>query len=55
MEMLAEIGDEVRYGIDTRICVGKDKADNPQRVPEVIVVVFRVGVKVEPHEEDVNR
>ena len=51
MEMLAEIdADEVeRYGIDTRICVGKDKADNPQRVPEVIVAVLRVGVKVEPH------
>ena len=51
MEMLAEIGaDEVeRYGIDTRICVRKDKADNLQRVPEVIVVVLRVGVKVEPH------
>ena len=40
--MLAEIGaDEVeRYGIDTRIRVGKDKADNLQGVPEVIVIVF---------------
>jgi hypothetical protein len=40
--MLAEIGaDEVeRYGIDTRICVGKDEADNLQGVPEVIVIVF---------------
>jgi hypothetical protein len=42
--MLAEIGaDEVeRYGIDTRIRVGKDKADNLQGVPVVIVVFLRV-------------
>jgi hypothetical protein len=48
--MFAEIGaDEVEGdGIDARVDVGQDEAENPERVPEIVVVVLRVGVKVEP-------
>jgi hypothetical protein len=55
--MLAEIGaDEVKsYGIDAGICVGKDEANNLQRVPEMVVIDLRIGVKVEPQKEDVHR
>jgi hypothetical protein len=54
--MFAEIrADEVKgYGIDARIDVSQNKSENPERVPEIVVIVLRVGVKVEPQKEDVH-
>lgn len=55
--MLAEIGaDEVEsHGIDARIGVGKDEADNLQRVPVVVVIFLRIGIEVEPQKVNVDR
>jgi hypothetical protein len=55
--MFAEFGaDEVeRYGIDARIGVGQDEADDLQRVPEVVVIFLRIGIEVEPQKVDVDR
>ena len=54
--MLAEIStDEIEgNGIDARIDVSQDEAKNPECVPEMVVVVLWVGVKMEPQKEDVH-
>ncbi len=55
--MLAEIGaDEVEgYGIDARVDVGQDEAENPERVPVLVVARLRSRIKVKPQGVDVNR
>ena len=55
--MLAKFGaDAVESdGIDARIDVSQNEAENPETVPEIVVVFMRVGVEVEPQEEDVHR
>ena len=54
--MLAEIStDEIEgNGIDAGIHVSQDEAKNPECVPEMVVVVLRVCIKVEPQKEDVH-
>jgi len=55
--MFAEIGaDEVEgYGIDARVDVGQDEAENPERVPVLVVPRLGSRVKVKPQRVDVNR
>ena len=54
--MLAEIGtDEIEGNrIDARIDVSQDEAENPECVPEMVVVVLWICIKVEPQKEDVH-
>ena len=54
--MLAEIGtDEIEGNrIDARIDVSQDEAENPKCVPEMVVVVLWICIKVEPQKEDVH-
>ena len=55
--MLAEIGtDEIEgNGIDAGINVSQYEAENPECVPVLIVPRLRLGVKVKPQREEVNR
>lgn len=57
VEMFAETGANAieRNWIYTRIDVGQDEADDLEGVPECVVIVVRLRIKVEPQEVDMHR
>ena len=42
-------------GIDARIDVSQNETENPETVPEIVVIFSRIGVEMKPKEEDVHR
>jgi len=57
IEVLAErAADEVQSDrVDARVEKAETEADDPERVPEVVVLVHRLGIQVEPQHEHVVR